>query len=87
MFLFFLLVGVIDQYLDSWSIKYFEIVKEIKKDFYVDDWIGGGIIIVKVKEMKEVVIEIFVDVFFELYKWYLNVLELEIGDVEFCIED
>ena len=83
----FLLAGVIDQHLDSWSIKYPEIVKEIKKDLYVDDWIGGGTTIAKSEEMTEAAIEIFADASFELHKWHSNVPELETGDVESCIED
>ena len=83
----FLLAGVIDQHLDSWSIKNPEIVKEIKKDLYVDDWIGGGTTIAKAKEMKEAAIEIFADASFELHKWHSNVPELETGDVQSCIED
>ena len=84
----FLFAGVIDQHLESWSIKYPEIVKEIKKDLYVDDWIGGGNTIAKAKEMKvQAAIEIFADASFELHKWHSNVLELETGGVESCIED
>ena len=78
---------MIDQHLDSWGIKYPEIVKEIKKDLYVDDWIGGGTTIAKAKEMKEAAIEVFADASFKLHYWHSNVLELETGDVESCIED
>ena len=83
----FLLAGVIDQPLDRWSIKYPQIVKEIKKDLYVDDWIGGGTTIAKAKEMKEAAMEIFADASFELHKWHSNVLELETGDAKSSIED
>ena len=38
----FLSAGLIEQNVDSSDIKYPEIVKEIKKELYVDVWIGGG---------------------------------------------
>ena len=38
----FLSAGLVERHVDSSDIKYPEIVKEIKKEFYVDVWIGGG---------------------------------------------
>ncbi|XP_044179547.1 uncharacterized protein LOC122961023 [Acropora millepora] len=68
-------------------MKYPEIVEEIKKELYVDDWIGGGTTIAKAKAMKEAAIEIFADASFELHKGHSNLPELETGDVESCTED
>lgn len=60
-------------------------MKEIKKDLYVDDWIGGGTTTAEAKEMKEAAIEIFADPSFELHKWHSNAPELETGDFESSI--
>ena len=38
----FLLGGIIEQHLDTWSLKQPEIVREIKKNLYVDDLISEG---------------------------------------------
>lgn len=54
-----------------------ELVVELCKSLYVDDLISGKLIVWEVREFKEGVILIFVDVKFRLYKWYLNVVELE----------
>lgn len=61
----------------SWSEKLLYSVVEIFCRIYVDDFILGGFIIIKIKEFKSDVVIIFFDVGFELYKWYFNVLELE----------
>lgn len=49
----FLLGGVIEQHLDTWSPKQPEIVREIKKNMYVDDLISGGTTVPKAREMKD----------------------------------
>ncbi|KAL9957559.1 hypothetical protein ACROYT_G039201, partial [Oculina patagonica] len=73
----FLLGGVIEQHLDTWSLKQPEIVREIKKNLYVDDLISGGTTVSKAREMKNAATEIFADAAFELHKWHSNVAELE----------
>lgn len=72
----FLLGGVIEQHLDSWSHTQPEIVREIKKSLYVDDLISGGAKTSKAKEMKTAATKIFADAAFELHKWHSNVPEL-----------
>ena len=49
----FLLAGVIEQHLDSWSDRRPEIVCEIKKNLYVDDLISGGVSTAKARENKD----------------------------------
>ena len=66
----FLLGGVIEQHLDTWSHKQPEIVCEIKTNFYVVDIISGGTTVSKAREKKNAATEIFVDAVFELHKWY-----------------
>ena len=73
----FLLGGVIEQHLDTWSHKQPEIVREIKKNLYVDDLISGGTTVSKAREKKNAATEIFADAAFELHKWHSNVAELE----------
>ena len=78
----FLLAGVIDQHLDTWSEKRPDIVSEIKKNLYVDDLISGGTSIAKARENKTAATEIFADAAFELHKWHSNVPELESAETE-----
>lgn len=73
--------------MESCREKYSEIVREIEKSFYVDDFISGGFIYVKVEIIKLVFVEIFVKGIFELYKWYLNVKELEIVCLVLVLEE
>lgn len=73
----FLLGGVIESHLDTWSLKQPEIVGEIKKNLYVDDLISGGTTVSKAREMKNAATEIFADAAFELHKWHSNVAELK----------
>ena len=63
--------------MDIWSPKHPEIVREIKKNLYVDDLISGGKTVLKAREMKYAATEIFADAAFELHKWYSNAAELE----------
>lgn len=83
----FLLAGVIEQHLTSWSDKYPETVSEIRKRLYVDDLIGGGITTAKAKERKMAAKEIFADAAFELHKWHSNIPELESAETEQSAED
>ena len=78
----FLLAGVIDQHLDTWSDKRPEVVAEVNKSLYVDDLISGGITTAKAKENKITAVEIFADAAFELHKWHSNVPELESADTD-----
>lgn len=78
----FLLAGVIDQHLDTWSDKRPKVVAEIKKNLYVDDLLSGGISTAKARENKITAKEIFADTVFELHKWHSNVPELESADTE-----
>lgn len=73
----FLLGGVIEQHLNTWSHRQPEIVCEIKKNLYVDDLICGGTTVSKAREKKNAATEIFGDAAFELHKWHSNVAELE----------
>ena len=73
----FLFEGVIKQHLDTWSLKQPEIVREIKKNLYVDDLISGGMTVSKAKEIKNAATEIFAGATFKLHKWHSNVAELE----------
>ena len=78
----FLLAGVIEQHLDSWSDRRPEIVSEIKKNLYVDDLISGGVSTAKARENKTAATEIFAGAAFELHKWHSNVPELESAETE-----
>ena len=57
----FLLGGVIESHLDTWSLKQPEIVGEIKKNLYVDDLISEGTIVSKAREMKNSATESFAE--------------------------
>ena len=78
----FLLGGVIEQHLDTWIPKQPEIVREIKKNMYVDDLISGGTTVPKAREMKDAATEIFADAGFELHKWHSNDPELESAETD-----
>lgn len=73
----FLLGGVIEQHLESWSKQLPQSVSEIIRSLYVDDLISGGSTISKAKEDKSDAITIFSDAGFELHKWHSNAPELE----------
>ena len=79
----FLLAGVIEQHLDTWSHKQPEIVYKSKKSLYVDDLTSGGSTTSKTREMKIAATEIFADAAFELHKWHSNVPEL--ASIETCL--
>ena len=80
----FLLGGVIEQHLDSWSERLPQSVSEILRSLYVDDHISGGPTVTKAKELKRDVVTIFSDA--ELHKWHSNVPELEENPRD-CIND
>ena len=78
----FLLGGVIEQHLDTWTPKKPDVVSEIKKNLYVDDLISGGTTVSKAREMKQAATEIFADAAFELHKWHSSVPELESAETD-----
>ena len=82
----FLLGGVIEQHLESWSKQLPQSVAEILRSLYVDDLISGGSTISKAKEDKSDAITIFSDAGFELHKWHSNAPELEENPRE-CTND
>ena len=73
----FLLGGVVEQHLESWSDRLPESVAEILRSLYVDDLISGGPTVLKAKELKDDAITIFADGGFQLHKWHSNAPELE----------
>ena len=73
----FLLGGVVEQHLESWSDPLPESVAEILRSLYVDDLISGGPTVLKAKELKDDAITIFADGGFQLHKWHSNAPELE----------
>ena len=73
----FLLNGVLSVHLKSWESKRPELVKEIRKNLYVDDLMTGGATVTEVKEKKIQASKIFEDATFKLHKWHSNVKELE----------
>lgn len=82
----FLLGGVIEQHLESWSEKLPQSVAEILRSLYVDDLISGGPTVTRAKELKFDAVTIFSDAGFELHKWYSNAPELEENPCD-CIND
>ena len=68
--------------MDTWIPKQPEIVREIKKNMYVDDLISGGTTVPKAREMKDAATEIFADAGFELHKWHSNDPELESAETD-----
>ena len=73
----FLLGGVIEQHLESWSERLPQSVAEILRSLYVDILISGCPTVTKAKELKRDIVTIFSDAEFELHKWHSNVPELE----------
>ena len=82
----FLLGGVIEQHLESWSEKLPQSVAEILRSLYVDDLISGGPTVTKAKELKCDAVTIFSDASFQLHKWHSNVPELEENPRD-CVTD
>ena len=73
----FLLRGVIEQHLESWSNRFPEKVAEIVRSLYVADLISGGPTVSEARDLKRDAITIFADGGFPLHKWHSNVSELE----------
>ena len=73
----FLLGGVLEHHLSTWSKKYPDYVERLRRSLYVDDILTGGQDITQAKQRKSTAIEIMDDAKFELHKWNSNVPELE----------
>ncbi len=73
----FLLGGVLECHLDSWSKRYPDDVERLRRSLYVDDILSGGKDITEAKQRKDTAIEIMDDAKFKLHKWNSNVPELE----------
>ena len=72
----FILGGTLDVHLESKKGDKINEIVEIKKSFFVDDFISGGINTTVVKGLKQL-IDIFGEAQFILHKWHSNVPELE----------
>ena len=57
-----------------------EIIEEIGKSAYVDDFVTGGNTQEEVQKVKEVTIDVFKKAGFELHKWHSNIPRLEMKD-------
>ena len=64
-----LLVGVIEQHLQSREGKLPEVVAALNKTLYVDDLLNGGQTVEQTWKSKSTAIEIFSDAKFVLHKW------------------
>ena len=73
----FLLVGVIQQHLETWKTGLPESVSEVLKSLYIDDLITGAPTMSAAKQLKCEATDIFADAKFELHKWHSNEHELE----------
>ena len=76
----YILHGVIESHLDSWSERYPEEVEHLRRSMYVDDLLSGGSSIEQAKIRKEVAREVMQDATFKLHKWSANVPQLEAND-------
>jgi hypothetical protein len=73
----FLLGGVLEHHLSSWSKKYPDEVERLRRSLYVDDILTGGKDVTQAQLRKSTAVEIMDDAKFELHKWNSNVPELE----------
>ena len=73
----FLLGGVIKQHLENCRKAHPEIVNEIEKSLYVDDFINGGPNVEAAKQVKETSNKVFAQGGFTLHKWHSNATELD----------
>ena len=76
----FLLNGVIKQHLELWRDQLPDVVDEVSKSMYVDDFISGSPTVTDAKKLKSETSRIFNDAQFDLHKWNSNVEELEHND-------
>ena len=72
--------GTNEYHLEQYKGKHAELVEEICRNLHIYDIIGGGESVSEVKEFKGEVIQVFMEVKFELHKWHSNVPELESDD-------
>ena len=77
----YLLHGVIETHLDTWSKTYPEEVEHLRRSMYVDDLLSGGSTVEQATRRKEICREILQDARFELHKWSSNVPQLEVDEV------
>ena len=77
----FILVGTLQEHLETYIEKYPIKVPEIKDDLYVDDLISGGNVFEQVASLKDIAIEIFNQAGFKIRKWHSNVSTLEAKEV------
>ena len=73
----FLLGGVLEHHLSSWSKKYPYEVERLRSSLYVDDILLGSKDVMQAQLRKSTAVEIMDDAKFELHKWNSNVPELE----------
>ncbi len=73
----YLLQGVIETHLDTWSESNPDEIEHLRKSMYVDDLLSGGTTVEQAETRKEVAKEVMQDATFELHKWSSNVPQLE----------
>ena len=73
----FLLAGVIKQHLETCRAKFPDLIREIVKSLYVDDFVSGGPTVREAQEIKAGAIDVFGQASIKLHKWHSNVPELE----------
>ena len=69
----FLLGGVLEHHLSSWSKKHPDEVERLRRGLYVDDILTGGKDVTQARLRKSAATEIMNDAKFELHKWNSNV--------------
>ena len=82
----YLLHGVMETRLDTWSKTYPEEVDHLRRSMYVDDLLSGGSTVEQATRRKEISREILQDATFELHKWSSNVPQLEVDEVHHVSE-
>ena len=73
----FLLGGVLECHLDTWTEKYPEEAEQLRQSFYIDDLLRGGQDVKQAQTCKKLAQEIMSDATFELHKWHSNYPQLE----------
>ena len=73
----FLLWGVLEHHLSSWSKKCPDEIERLRRSLYVDDILTGSKDVTQARLRKSTATEIMNDAKFELHKWKSNVAELE----------
>ena len=83
----FLLNAVLEAHLDSWEKTRPDIVAELRKSLYVDDFLSGGQTTEQAERTKQAATEVLQDATFQLHKWNSNVPELEDQDTAQVTDD